>query len=114
MIRYGAVLPAAEKTEIRFFRTSREIDAGTYASPEGEVEIAESTAALLMAIYPRIRKMQVTGQSALRSPGLDDAAAERLAEQMTDSLARRLAEDDGVWEDEPGWIDRVAPAPDAL
>lgn len=114
MLRYGALLPEDESGEIRFFRTSRALDAGSYRAPgEGarRVEIADSTAALLMAIGPRIREMERRAQQELRSPGLEEEALDRLAERMTDNLARRLAEDDGIWEDEPPWLDRLRPLP---
>ena len=110
MIRYGALLPSGDDREIRFFRTSREIEAGTYAGREGErIQIAEISAALLMAIYPDIERMQRRGQDDLRSPGLEAEAGDRMAQRLTDELARRLAEDDGVWEDEPSWLDDVRP-----
>lgn len=112
MIRYGALLPTGDDREIRFFRTSREIDSGAYAGREGErVRIAESSAALLMAIYPEIERMQRRGQDDLRSPGLEPEAGDRIAERLTDELARRLAEDDGMWEDEPPWLDDIRPLP---
>lgn len=112
MIRYGAILPTDESGEITFFRTSREIPAGAYEAPavgSARVEIAESSAALLMAIYPRIAEMQRRAQEDLRSPGLSEAAVDRLADQMTDDLARRLAEDDAIWEDEPPWLEHLRP-----
>lgn len=113
-MRYGALTPRDDDSAIEFFVTERSLAPGAYVlgaqQQTPNVFIADSVAALIMQIAPTIERVEREGQKALGFSAMGREDRVRLADQLADSLIRRLSEDSAAWQEEPAWLDRLRPA----
>jgi hypothetical protein len=115
MQKYGAYQADQPDGVITWFRTNEEFAAGSYVRGLGStpnVYIAESVAALIMAVGPAIDASEQAGQAGLSVSGMDDdAVRQHMASQLTDELVAHLSnETDSIWEDNPRWLKHLKPA----
>ena len=116
MTVYGLYVRDLDADDFVWFTTSNSLQPGTYilgrhqgASPN--VYVADSIASLILQVGSLVQQAESRAQSYLGTADMTPGAEQRIAEEMTEGLLRRLTETSSIWVADPHWVKELSPIP---
>ena len=113
MTVYGAYLKHPDRADVEWFTTTNPLPTGQYSlrawhPSTPNVYVAESPAALVLAIGPVLEGMEAAGQDALLTDGIRPEEG-AIATDLTATLLDQLNETSAIWQHDPKWIHKLKP-----